>query len=146
MNNIQIREADLAKDLDAIIELWYQVSLQCHDFVDPAYWYKAKEDMRTVYLPNAQTTVAEQDEEIIGFMSLVGNTVAAIFVASSAHGKGVGSRLLGQACASHAKLDLKVYKLNNQAVAFYKKHGFVIQSEQTDENTKQSEYVMLWKK
>ena len=144
MNNTLLREADLIKDIDAIVKLWYQVSLKCHDFVPAEYWRQAENDMRNIYLPNAETTVAEQDDNIIGFMSLVGNTVAAIFVVGSAQGQGVGSMLLKQAFIDHTALDLKVYKLNEQAVTFYKKHGFIIQSEQTDENTKQREYVMLW--
>ncbi|MGL5327260.1 MAG: hypothetical protein ACRC91_21570 [Aeromonas sp.] len=40
-----------ATDLDAVIELWYQASVQAHDFIPADFWHEQRAAMRDCYLP-----------------------------------------------------------------------------------------------
>lgn len=54
---------------------------------------KVRHNIPHLYLPNADTWVAEHNKEAIGFISLIGNEVGAIFVDAQFHGLGVGKAL-----------------------------------------------------
>lgn len=43
-------------------------------------------------------------------------------------------------------MSLCVYQKNTRAIQFYQREQFVIQFENTDDNTNQKEYVMIWEK
>lgn len=43
-----------ATDLDAAVELWYQASVQAHDFIPAAFWHEQRAAMRDIYLPASQ--------------------------------------------------------------------------------------------
>ena len=43
-------------------------------------------------------------------------------------------------------MSLSVYNKNIRAIQFYRREQFVIQSENTDDNTKEKELVMAWKR
>ena len=42
--------------------------------------------------------------------------------------------------------DLHVYESNDRAIHFYKKEGFTVKKEQTDEETGQKELEMSWRR
>ena len=42
--------------------------------------------------------------------------------------------------------DLHVYEANDRAIRFYKREGFAVRREQTDEETWQKELVMSWRR
>lgn len=82
------------KDINPIVELWYSASLKAHHFIDSSYWTKHKESMRIIYLTNSETYVAKQNQQIVGFISMVDEYLAAIFVDIKTQRRGVGSKLL----------------------------------------------------
>ncbi|WP_254203296.1 hypothetical protein [Aeromonas sp. FDAARGOS 1411] len=43
-----------ATDLDAAVELWYQASVQAHDFIPATFWREQQAAMRDIYLPASQ--------------------------------------------------------------------------------------------
>ena len=47
----------LTSDLDAAVELWYQASLQAHDFIPAAFWQEQRIAMRDSYLPASKSWV-----------------------------------------------------------------------------------------
>ncbi len=65
-------------------------SIHCHDFVSKDFWLSCREDMINVYIPGSETLVAKYDNKIIGFISLVEDTLAAIFVLPDFQRKGIG--------------------------------------------------------
>lgn len=98
-------------DLEPVLAIWLAASIRAHDFIAPAFWASKLDDMRDIYLPAAQIWVDEREGEVLGFVALVGNALAAIFVAPSAQGGGIGSALIEQAKTVRERLELTVYSV-----------------------------------
>lgn len=139
------------EDTERVLEIWLDASILAHDFIAATYWRSNLSAMRDIYLPHAQTSVLykksldHSSESIKGFISMVEERIAALFVDPHCWGSGYGSQLLAQAKELHPKLTLSVYKNNKRAVTFYRKHGFVVENEINDESTGQPEFSMRWK-
>ena len=97
-------------------------------------------------LPEAEVYVYEDDaaEEIIGFIGLMDTFVAGLFVKDGMQSKGIGKQLVDYAKDEKERLSLTVYQKNERAVRFYQREQFAVDHEQVDENTNESEYVMVW--
>jgi putative acetyltransferase len=62
-----------SQDSKAVVDLWYEASIIAHNFIAESYWQEKKLDMQHVYIPSSITYVYEQENEILGFVSLVEN-------------------------------------------------------------------------
>lgn len=138
-----IRRADRA-DIPVIMGIWLDTNIKAHDFISSYYWkknYAAVEQM----MPDAEVYVYEKQGEIQGFIGLMDNYVAGIFVKEEYHSKGIGKALLDYAKAGKEELVLHVYERNKQAMKFYLREGFVKTREQTEEANQEREYEMRWR-
>ncbi|MCP4134761.1 MAG: GNAT family N-acetyltransferase [bacterium] len=133
-------------DIPEIVDIWYEVSVQAHNFIPDDYWEANKEVMKSKYIPMSETYIAINGKIISGFISLVDEYLAAIFVKQEFQGNGVGSSLLKYAKELRNNLQLKVFCKNMKSVEFYKSKGFSVISESKDENTGENEFVMQWHK
>ena len=133
-----------ASDIEGIIDIWLEASFKSHDFIDRDYWTSMVDDMRSIYLPGSETYVFEIENKIVGFLSLVGNNLEAIFVKPEYQGRGIGKELILKAKELRSRLKLKVYKRNEMVMGFYEKAGFHTVSEQIDPGTDQPELIMEW--
>jgi putative acetyltransferase len=95
-------------------------------------------------LDSSSTYVFEEGNELKGFVSLSGDTLAALFVSPCYQGKGIGKQLILKSKAIRKKLVLNVYKENKRSIEFYRKNGFKIIKEQIDNHTGHSELVMTF--
>lgn len=136
------------KDLDTILTIWLDASIIAHDFIAQSYWEGKVGDMRNTYIPASDTFVYidEQSGKVEGFISLVDNYIAAVFVEPSKQGKGIGKQLISCVKQLYDELSLGVYSENLNSVAFYEKQGFVVVEEKEEEDTKHFELVMTFKK
>lgn len=134
------------EDLDALVDIWYKGSLQAHDFIDSDYWKSQIAEMREKYIPMSETHVITSQTKIVGFVSMVDDYLAALFIDEGFQNKGVGKKLLNFEKEQRNKIQLKVYKENLSAVYFYKRNGFIIKKELTDKLTNKQEYLMEWTK
>lgn len=132
-------------DINAVAEIWLDSNIEAHSFITAAYWQKHFETVKAMLL-QAEIYVYEKAGRIKGFIGLESNYIAGIFVCDEARSKGIGKQLMNYAKERKSKLSLNVYKKNTQAVRFYKREGFSIVREGTDENTNEPEYEMIWKK
>ncbi len=123
------------QDEEAVVEVWYAASLIAHDFVPASFWETQKHDIRYKYLPVAQTWVYEQNGHVVGFMSLLGNYIGALFVHPDHQGKSIGTQLIDHAKAMHRMLQVDVFKQNALSRHFYEKCGFEVTAESTHEAT-----------
>ena len=82
------------KDILDVVELWYDVSIIAHDFISADYWKENKEAMAKEYLPNSETYVAVVNDEIVGFIAMAENYLAALFVNNNMRSNGIGKQLL----------------------------------------------------
>lgn len=133
-------------DIDILINIWYKGSLQAHYFIDADYWKSQIEEMKEKYIPMSETHVITSQSKIAGFISMVDDYLAALFIDVAYQNNGTGKELLNFVKRQRDMIQLKVYKENVTAVRFYKKNGFVIKKELTDEQTEKQEYLMEWSK
>lgn len=134
------------EDFERLTHIWYETSLKAHNFIDSHYWAAHRAAMQYQYLPLAENYVAEIEIQPCGFVSLLDEALAAIFVHPAFQGRGIGHRLIEHAQGIRHKLILQVYQKNLASVNFYLAHGFQIVDESMDENTQEKEYVMVWEK
>ena len=131
------------KDLDEVMSLWLHVNIEAHSFVEEDYWKKNYEMIREL-IPKAEVYVAEENQKIQGFIGLTDDYIAGIFVKAEEQSKGIGSELLHIAMALKDQLYLNVYRKNAGAMKFYQRCGFIIVSQEIDEDTSEEEYTMEW--
>lgn len=111
-------------DLNELIEVWYRASLIAHPFLDESFLQVERKRIGEVYMPLAETRVYEQENRVVGFISLIGNEVGAIFVLPSHQGQGIGRALMDHARTLQNKLELDVFKANSIGRRFYDRYGF----------------------
>lgn len=128
--------------MEDVIRIWLGASVESHDFIDRQFWQSKVGDMKNVYLPACETYVYEDEQGIRGFLSLQGNTLAALFVSPEYQGQGIGRKLVERAKDLRGHLELCVYKDNHKSVRFYEKCGFRSVLERLDEHTGCPESVM----
>jgi putative acetyltransferase len=122
-------------DVEPVLDVWFAAASLAHPFLTPAFMADERETIRSVYMPITQTWVYEQEGRIIGFISLLGNEVGAIFVDPAFQGRGGGRALMDQARGLHPVLELEVFAANRLGRAFYERYGFTYLSQHIHEPT-----------
>ena len=130
-------------ELEIVMEIWLNTNIEAHDFVNTSYWQRNYDMVRNMF-PDASIFVYEDNDQIQGYIGLMDNYIAGMFINSSSQSKGIGNGLLNYAMAINSELLLKVYKKNVRAVKFYLRENFKVLKEQIDENTDEVELVMKW--
>ena len=111
-------------DLQDLLAVWESASAAAHAFLPTTFFDEERWHIPNTYLPNADTWVAEYEGRVVGFISLIGSEVGAIFVDSSFHGAGVGSLLMDKARELHPILEVEVFEANKLGRRFYQRYGF----------------------
>ena len=123
------------KDLAEVLSAWESASEVAHPFLSQGFLDQERRNIPELYLPNADTWVAEHDGHVVGFIALIGNEVGAIFVSTQFHGKGVGRALMNKAREIHGELVVEVFRKNEIGRNFYSKYGFEFSSESIHEQS-----------
>lgn len=122
-------------DLFGVLSSWENASRVAHPFLTEAFLDQERYNIPNLYLPNANTWVAEIKGTVIGFIALMGNEVGAIFVEPAFHGTGVGLALMHKARALHGDLEVEVFEANEIGRKFYAAYGFKPLLEKVHEDT-----------
>jgi putative acetyltransferase len=122
-------------DISGILSSWENASKIAHPFLTEEFLDKERYNIPNVYLPNADTWVAEVDKTVVGFIALIGNEVGAIFVEPDFQGAGVGKALMDKAQQIHGALEVEVFQANSIGRKFYSSYGFEQLIEKTHEET-----------
>lgn len=132
-------------DLDSVMRIWLDTNIRAHTFIPQKYWKDNFEAVRKM-MPKAELYVYENDDndQIDGFIGLMEDYIAGIFVREAAQSNGIGKKLLDYVKKIKPTLRLSVYEKNMRAIHFYQREGFVFQSESIDENTGEKEFVMVY--
>ena len=121
MGKIRKREE---KDIEQIVNIWYQASSLAHPFLETEFVEKTKNDLIDIYLPNTETWVYEDNYKVVGFISMRGNEIGGLFVLPSYHCLGIGTQLINWVKEFHKELEVEVFAKNTIGRAFYEKYGF----------------------
>lgn len=111
-------------DCEPIIDIWFAASLAATPFLSEDFLTEERENIRTIWLARAETWVYETEGEVVGFLSLIGNEVGAIFVHPDTQGRGIGKALMDHAASLHDDLFLDVFEDNAVGRRFYDRYGF----------------------
>lgn len=134
------------EDITKVMTIWTKGNFTAHDFIEKDYWLEIFNKVKNFYLPNSDTYVYVENEEIEGFISIAEkNHIGALFVKQQYQRKGIGRKLINYCKEKYNSLDLNVYDKNGNAIAFYMAMGFKNVGVQIDENTGEKEYIMEWK-
>lgn len=135
------------KDISDVLQIWLETNIRAHNFIEKEYWTGNYEMVKQI-LPEAEVYVYEDEKngQIAGFIGMNNQYVEGLFVKESAQSRGIGKQLLDHAKSRKTELRLGVYQKNMRAVRFYLRENFLIQAEQVDEDTNETEYIMGWEK
>ena len=122
-------------DLSGVLSSWENASRFAHPIVSEGFLDEERHNIPNMYLPNTDTWVIEQDNQVIGFIALIGNEVGAIFVEPEFHGAGAGRQLMDKAKELNDDLEVQVFEDNAIGRKFYSKCGFQSMSERVCERT-----------
>lgn len=133
-------------DINTLMQIWLDTNIHAHNFSPPDYWRNSFNMVKEM-LPNAEIYVFENEceNQIDGFIGLNDNYIEGLFVKEEIQSNGIGKQLLDYVKRIHSELSLSVYQKNERALKFYLREEFRIQSENVDENTKEKEFIMVWK-
>ena len=124
-------------DLEDLLASWESASRLAHPFLEEDFLATERHNIPNLYLPNADTWVADLDGKVVGFIALLGNEVGAIFLDPNHHGKGIGKSLMDKAQEIHGILEVDVFEKNLIGRKFYELYGFESLSESIHSPTKQ---------
>lgn len=131
------------KDTERVMQIWLEVNIEAHDFVPSDYWLSRYPSVQQQIL-QADLYVYEQDAEIRGFVGMMEDYLAGIFVDKKWRSMGIGNRLLEYVKKKYPGFSLNVYQKNRRAVDFYLREGLSIVSKDVDEDTGERDYTMAW--
>ncbi|MEX1308323.1 MAG: N-acetyltransferase [Eubacteriales bacterium] len=131
------------EDLDAVMTIWLDANTQAHTFIPKAYWQENYEAVKRT-IPDSDVFVYQEGPSIVGFVGLVDDMIAGIFVKQENRSQGIGKALLAHCKKGHQELRLHVYKKNTRAVNFYLRESFTNIEKSVDESTDEPEFIMYW--
>lgn len=123
------------QDVEALIEVWRAASQIATPFLSADFLVQEADNIRNLYLPNAETWVIDSEDTLAGFIALIGDEVGAIFVHPDYQGQSLGRALMDHAVTLRNSLFLDVFKENTVGRRFYDRYGFQYESEHTHEET-----------
>jgi len=138
-----IRRAE-QRDIPDIMKIWLETNISAHEFISMDYWEKNYAAVEQI-MPEAEIYVCIKDGEMAGFIGLMGNYAAGIFVKENYQSMGIGKTLLDHVKERREELVLHVYEKNKRGLKFYLREDFVKVGEQLEEENQEWEYEMRWR-
>lgn len=134
-------------DLETVMKIWLETNREAHAFIPEKYWQDNYAKVKEI-LPEAKVYVFEEEKtkQLLGFIGLMKNYIAGLFVIKTRQSQGTGKQLMDYVKKKYSALTLTVYQKNPRALAFYQRENFIIQAESIDNGTNEKEFVMVWKK
>jgi putative acetyltransferase len=137
-----------AEDEDTAIALWLETWQRAYpsiDFAARVNWWR--ERWRSELVPKAAIMVAQQDDALIGFVTIDASGYLDQLVVSPAHwGSKLADALVNEAKRmSPAGITLLVNKDNARAIRFYQRNGFAHAGEDVNPTSGRAVLRMEWK-
>lgn len=113
------------QDTDAVVAIWRAATAVAHPFMTPGFIEQEATALRELYLKFAKTWVSVVDGDIIGFVAMLENEVAGLFLRPAFHGQGLGRAMIDHVFARIGPLRVEVFEKNAIGRRFYAAYGFV---------------------
>lgn len=117
------------EDTDALIAIWDNAEALAHPFLPTDVRDQVRKDMRSLYLPNAETWVLEVDGTPVGFIAMIDKEIGGLFLDPSQQGKGMGRQMVDHVVSLKGPLTVEVFKANKIGLPFYERYGFEVTGE-----------------
>jgi len=124
-----------SEDLEDVVTVWAAASAVAHPFLSAEFLALERHNIANVYLPDAETWVWEPEGQVVGFVSLLGNEVGALFVDPKFHRRGIGRALMDHALELRRELEVEVFTENVIGRAFYARYGFELMQRKVHDQT-----------
>ena len=124
-------------EIPLLIDIWEKSAKVAHPFLSEDFNKMVKKAMTEMYLPNSDTWVYEESNEVVGFISMNKNEIGGLFVTPKRHSNGIGTQLINHMKKYHTELEVEVFEQNKIGKPFYEKNGFNIIKEYLHEQTNQ---------
>lgn len=111
-------------DIDDVAVSWRVATELAHPFLTKEFLDKEAIALRDIYMPATETWVTEIDGNVVGFIALMGNEIAALFLNPDYHGRGLGKAMVDKAVAEKGPLTVDVFEENVIGRRFYETYGF----------------------
>ena len=131
-------------DINSIMAIWLESNIEAHDFIPEQYWKSNYMDVKES-IKDAEVIVYEENEEVIGFIGIVEDYIAGLFVRADMRSKGIGEQLIDEVKKNHSTLSLDVFLENMMAVKLYMREEFKVTDKKKNKDTGFDEYHMEWK-
>ncbi|GAB2184897.1 GNAT family N-acetyltransferase [Roseibium sp. LAB1] len=118
-----------AEDTEALISIWDNAEELAHPFLSSEVRDQVRRDMRSLYLPNAETWVLDDEGGPVGFIAMIDKEIGGLFLDPSQQGKGKGREMVDHVVAIKGPLTVEVFKDNKIGLPFYERYGFVVTGE-----------------
>lgn len=134
------------KDTERVMQIWLEGNMEAHDFIPGDYWLSQYQSVQEQLLQAEIYVYEQQDNEIQGFVGMMDDYLAGIFIDQKCRSMGIGKILLEHIKKNHLAFSLNVYQKNRRAVDFYLREGLTIVSKGIDKDTAETDYTMAWDK
>ncbi len=132
-------------DEEAIIDVWFAASQIATPFLSETFLEEERDNIRTIWLPKAESWVFEVAGTVTGFISLIDNEVGAIFVHPNYQGRGMGRALMDHAVSLRGSLYLDVFRENAVGRRFYERYGFRLDHEHIHAQTGYTQMRLVYR-
>lgn len=143
--NAQVIRKYAPPDCERIIEIWFAATVIATQFLSDDFLAQESESIRSTWLPKAETWVFEHDGNVVGFVSLIGDEVGAIFVHPDSQGSGIGRELMDHAANLRGQLFLDVFEDNAVGRRFYDRYGFKFEHKHLHEPSGHMQHRLSYK-
>lgn len=135
------------KDISDVLQIWLETNIEVHSFIDKEYWTGNYEMVKQI-LPEAEVYVYEEEKngQIDGFIGINDCYIEGLFVKESAQSMGIGKCLLDYVKSRKTEIVFMCIRKECACNLLLQRENFLIQAEETDEDTNEKEYVMRWGK
>lgn len=134
------------EQLDELMKIWLETNIDAHSFIPKEYWID-KAPLVKKLLPSSDIYVFKECNTIKGFIGVVENGyIAGIFINKEYQREGIGNKLIDYIKSKYENITLDVYNKNGKALNFYYKNNFKVLDSKIDEETKELEYTLFYKK
>ncbi|GJL60585.1 MAG: acetyltransferase [Nitrospirales bacterium] len=109
-------------DLKDVMSAWENASKITHPLLPEKFQAQEGKDILELYLPDADTWVTEVDNQVAGFIALMGNEIGAIFLQPEHQRKKIGKLMMDKAQELHGALEVEVFEKNSIGRNFYSQY------------------------